>query len=485
MVIQYIKFKEGSVESIDYFHVGLNLLTSRGRNSVGKSTYCRLIFYALGYAVPSTEDIKFDKLYTEIGVVEGEEKFCIKRLKNELHVENKDSSFKKRYTLPNDHTAFLTFLFGVDNPEIAKNLLGLMYIDQEKGWTLLNRGKVIGNIRFSIDELVAALKGMDCEELFVKRNSIEEAIDKYESLVKMNSIKEEYYGDGDNLQVLTVPEDLRRRLASLELLIRELKNDILELDIIIKKDKDFFEYIESMNLYVRHGEELIRITKNNIENSSSTEYLQAQQGVLKAELNKLVKEKIEITGKLDYISETPNMFGENNVSLEKSINNALSTLNLDVERIKKNLQEKKDELNIINKKIQYRVRYYNEYVNEFYVLFNEYLKELRYTKRIKKDFLFTSDLKGRTGENIQKLIIAYKVAIIKVVEKAIGRRLVLVVDSPKAKELDDYNTSLIMKFIKEKLSENQVIIASIYDAKDLYVKFDKIIKFKKRAIENR
>lgn len=485
MIIQYIKLKEGAVESMDYFHVGLNLLTSRGRNSVGKSTYCRLLFYALGYAVPSTEDIKFEKLYTEIGVVAGGEEYRIKRIKNELRIENNDSSFKKRYTLPNDHTAFLTFVFGVDNPEIAKNMLGLMYIDQEKGWTLLNRGKVIGNIRFSIDELMAALEGVDCEELFVKRNSLLEAIDKYESLVKMNSIKEEYYGDGDNLQVLTVPDNLRRRLASLELLIRELRNDISELNIIIKKDKDFFEYIESMNLFVKHGEELIRITKDNIENSSCTEYLQAQQGILKAELNKLVKEKIEITGKLDYIYETPNMFGENNVSLEKSINNALSTLNLDVDSIKRSLQEKREELNKINKKIQNKMRYYNEYVNYFYELFYGYLEELKYNNSIKKDYIFTSNLKCRTGANFQKLIIAYKVAIIKVVEKAINRKLILVIDSPKAKELDEKNTSLIMNFIKEKLSKNQVIIASIHTEKELYVKFDKIIKFKKRAIENR
>lgn len=70
-------------------------------------------------------------------------------------------------------------------------------------------------------------------------------------------------------------------------------------------------------------------------------------------------------------------------------------------------------------------------------------------------------------------------------EKAINRKLILVIDSPKAKELDEKNTSLIMNFIKEKLSKNQVIIASIHTEKELYVKFDKIIKFKKRAIENR
>ena len=42
-----------------------------------------------------------------------------------------------------------------------------------------------------------------------------------------------------------------------------------------------------------------------------------------------------------------------------------------------------------------------------------------------------------------------------------------------------------MNFLKLKLNENQVIIFSIFDEKDLFIIFDNKIVFKNRAIENR
>lgn len=43
-----------------------------------------------------------------------------------------------------------------------------MYVDQDKGWTLLNRGTVIGKIKFSIEELLAGLNGIDIDDLIEK-----------------------------------------------------------------------------------------------------------------------------------------------------------------------------------------------------------------------------------------------------------------------------------------------------------------------------
>ena len=155
---------------------------------------------------------------------------------NILSIKSKDDSFSQEYNLPNEHTALLSFLFEINNPIISKNLLGLMYIDQEKGWTFLNRGKVIGGIRFSIDELISALKGTNCDDLFAKRNALEESVEKYQSLLKMNSIKEEYYENNNNLNLLSLSEDLRRRMASLQIAIQEIKKDINDIASVIKQD---------------------------------------------------------------------------------------------------------------------------------------------------------------------------------------------------------------------------------------------------------
>lgn len=487
MIIKYIKFKEVINESKDILSNRFNLITSKGINSVGKSTYCRLLFYALGYSIPPTENIKFEKIYSEIGVLVGEKEYIIKRERNILYVQNKDCSFKRQYFLPNDHIAFLSFLFNINNPMISRNLLGLMYIDQEKGWTLLNRGKVIGGIRFSIDELVAALQGVDCDELFAKRNTLEDTIDKYQSLLKMNSIKEEYYEDNDNLNILSGSEELNRRIAALQLSIKDIKNDLKEIDAIIKQDEDFFSYIESMNLSLRYGEKLIKITKDNIVNSCSTEFLRAQKSILESELYNLTNQKVMLSNKLASINEIPNLFGESAVSTEKSINKALSLLNLDVYNIQKSLDKAKSKLETINIEIRNKMRYCNEYVQKIYNLIERYSYELKIEKSITKniDFIFTNNLKCKTGANFQKLIIAYKVAIIKVVESVINEKLILVIDSPKAKELDDTNTSLIMNFLKDKLSENQVIVASIYKQEDLFIDFNRIIRIKNKAIEKR
>ena len=56
----------------------------------------------------------------------------------------------------------------------------------------------------------------------------------------------------------------------------------------------------------------------------------------------------------------------------------------------------------------------------------------------------------------------------------------MVIDSPKSKELDDKNTRLIMKLVKEELADNQVFIASIYE-----FECDNKIIINSRAIESR
>ena len=58
-------------------------------------------------------------------------------------------------------------------------------------------------------------------------------------------------------------------------------------------------------------------------------------------------------------------------------------------------------------------------------------------------------------------------------------------DSPKSKELDDKNTRLMMNFLKNNLTNNQIFVFTIFNEKDLFVEFDHIIKINSRAIENR
>lgn len=488
MILEKLIFEERPYVASDSFHSKFNLITSNDINSVGKSTYCRLIFYSLGYTIPSTEGINFDRVDTTAHIENNGQQFVVKRTGKFLSVESKDGAWSKTYTLPDEHISFISYIFGVDNLRIASNLLGLMYIDQEKGWTLLNRGKVIGNNRFSIDELVAALKNIDCEDLFKERETVENEIDKYQALLNMNSIKEEYYENNNNLEVVTLGEDIKKKIASIQLAIQNTKQSIDEINKVIKQDKTFFEYIEAMSLYVKTAEGLVKVTKDNIENSCNIEYLKAEKSLLMNQLSRLESDRAKLSREYEAVINGTNLFGENiTIDTEKKINAALSSINVDVQAINALLNQAKKERKGIKSQIRARIRQNNEYISQIYELFFDYARRLNVEKFIsnKIDYIFTDNLKGKTGALFQKLIIAYKVAALKVVEQAINTKLFLVIDSPKAKELDDKNTKQMMEFLQSELSDNQVIIASIFSQKDFFINFDKIITFNSKAIEPR
>lgn len=489
MIIKKIELFEGMDSSLDKFDDGFNLFTSKNENSVGKSTYCRLIFHSLGFPIPSTEEINFDKIVSIVQLVERNKTFIITRRNKDLLVEIEQEDFSKNYKLPEEHISFLSFLFGCENIRILKNLLGLMYIDQEKGWTLLNRGKVIGNYRFSIDELISGLKNIDCEELFNRREIIESQIEKYNSLININTIKEQYYKENNNLEITLLAHEIKKDIASVQLEIDSINNKLKEINSVINQDKTFFDYIESMNLYFKSQEGNIKITRDKIENSCNIEYLKAYKSILNNEIFKLEKNKTNLVNNYEKVAYgQQNIFNENiNVDVEKGLNNQLSSLNLDITSIKRLLEENKVELQAINIKIKNKIRQGNEYIRLIYDKFLSNAKDLGVEKSIsdKIDYIFTNDLKCRTGATFQKLIIAFKIAVLEVVEDVLETKLLFVVDSPKAKELDDKNTQLLMNFLKNQLSNNQVLIFTIYSEEDLHIKFNKKIIFENRAIEQR
>ena len=66
-----------------------------------------------------------------------------------------------------------------------------MYIDQDKGWSLLNRGTVIGKIKFSIEELLSGLNNIDISDLLDKRKNLKFNKDKYTALLNIQELSEQ------------------------------------------------------------------------------------------------------------------------------------------------------------------------------------------------------------------------------------------------------------------------------------------------------
>ena len=149
-----ITLKEGFLEKKVKFSGLVNMIYSQ-TNSSGKTTFMRSILYAAGYPIPGTKGIKFEDMEFWITVENAGKQFKIYRHASYLSID--DGETEQGYSLPTDFHEIQQILTGCTNIDVLDNLLGAFYMDQEKGWMLLNRGKVIGSIGFNIEALVRGL----------------------------------------------------------------------------------------------------------------------------------------------------------------------------------------------------------------------------------------------------------------------------------------------------------------------------------------
>ncbi len=80
-------------------------------------------------------------------------------------------------------------------------------MDQEKGWTLLNRGIVIGSIRFNIEELIRGLSGRDCSELIKKENRLLNERQKYNQMFSVALYRESIEEDAGSVAIDSYEEE--------------------------------------------------------------------------------------------------------------------------------------------------------------------------------------------------------------------------------------------------------------------------------------
>ena len=140
-------------------------------NSTGKTTLMRAILYTLGFNIPDTELIKFGNYEFTMKLQVNGKIFDIVR-KNNLMIVNTNE-----FDLPVDELTVRTILFGSTNQDLLNNILGTIYFDQDKGWTLLNRGTIIGINRFCIENFFRGLNNDDSLDTF-KLESELKAINK-------------------------------------------------------------------------------------------------------------------------------------------------------------------------------------------------------------------------------------------------------------------------------------------------------------------
>lgn len=132
--------------------------------------------------------------------------------------------------------------------------------------------------------------------------------------------------------------------------------------------------------------------------------------------------------------------------------------------IEKEIKRLEKALQSIRKEITDKTKANNSVVSSLYRNIVKYATELGVgnSETIAASYIFTSNLKELSGAVLHKTVFAFRLAYIIEIEKALGIKLPIILDSPSGKEVDQTNIQLMVDILKRDFADNQIIIASIF-----------------------
>lgn len=464
MIFRSIRIKEGMSERAIDFSRGVNLIHS-GKNSCGKTTLLRFMLYVLGYNIPSTKKIKFNRCEVEVQLqCETHNEVALLRYSDDF-VEATIGKSKQTFVLPAQLHELHKELFGTDNVDILNNLLGAFYVDQEKGWTLLNRGVVIGSIHFNIEELIRGLSGCDCSDLIKEETHLSHDIEKYRQMFSVAQYRETVEAESGSVAPESYSEKIDTELNQLMLRKKGLKSELSRIDRTLSDNNRFKKFVADMKLLVNGPNGvIIQVTEDNIVGlNDAIELLVAKRKLVSSELatveSKLGRVKQEQTNEAEQLE-----FFQSE-SLAEVFDKRIISIPMNPVAIKKELGKLEKRLKVVRNIISTMTRSNNSIVNALYGNVVRYATELGLgdSTTIAASYLFTSNLKELSGAVLHKTVFAFRLAYIIAIEKALKMRLPIILDSPSGKEVDQANIKLMMNILKRDFSDHQIVIASIFE----------------------
>ena len=481
MIIKSIEIKEGLSKREIKFSSLVNLIYSE-HNSKGKTTLLRFLLYAFGYSIPNTRNIKFEKCEVKMNIL------CDHLGEIELSRYNDDyiivaiNGVSSTYVLPDQLNELHSKLFRSNNPDILNNLLGVYYIDQEKGWTLLNRGTIIGSNHFNIEELVRGLSDCDCSKLINEKNRMINELKKYRQLFSIAKYKETAAQESESFIIDSYDKDTNVELDKLKLQQKRLKSELKRIDRTLSDNKRFRHFIDEMNIMISLPDGTpVQVTKDNIIGLNDIiDFLVTKRKMVASDLSS-ISDSILAIEKERFNEEQQLSFFESD-NLLKVFDKKVASLPIDIKAIKAEMDRLEKSIKNISNEVSRLTKDNNIIASSLFANMLKYASELGICEEdgISPSYLFTSNLKELTGAILHKTVFAFRLSYIIEVEKKLGIKLPIILDSPSGKEVDPENIKLMMNILKRDFTQNQIIIASIYQ-----YNFDNtnVIEIKNRLIE--
>lgn len=463
MIFQHIRIKEGMFERSFDFSKNVTLIHSE-LNSTGKTTLLRFLLYSIGYNVPSTRKIRFDRCEVEAKVyTEALGSINLSRTGNDCIIAT-INNVARTFVMPSQQSDLHKLLFGTENADILNNLLGAFYVDQEKGWTLLNRGVVIGSIHFNIEELIRGLSNRDCTDLIDEEIRLSRDLGKYRQMHSVAKYQETLSRESGTLVSDTYTETTDIELNQLLIQQSAKKKELSRIDRTISDNRHFKRFVAEIKLLVLLPDgSTLPVTEDNIVGlTDAMDYLITKRQLLASELK-------HISSQIDNLQrerrvESQQLTFYNSETLAEAFDRNISNVPINAVAISKEITRLEAALSSIRKQISDKTKVNNNIVTSMYAHVIKYAVELGIgdDESMAASYLFTSNLKELSGAVLHKTVFAFRLAYILEIEKALDIKLPIILDSPSGKEIDQQNIQLMVNILKRDFAENQIIIASIF-----------------------
>lgn len=470
MIFNSIHLEEAGIKRLIKFSDRNNLIHSIS-NSKGKTTLLRLLLYSIGYSIPNTKHIKFEecKIETEITLDNGE-LLTLNRIAKE-YITVKSKGRETTYILPSQENELHKIIYNAGNTDLINNILGTFYFDQEKGWTLLNRGVVIGSLRFNIEELIRGIANIDCSELIQLRETKKQDLLKYQQMFSVSKYQETL--DRETRNLASEPYNTLIDSNTRQLVIQQniLKKELHRIDKVLNDNRRFKNFIAEIGLLIQtSNNETIAVTEDNIVGLNDTiNFLIAKKKIIASQYNQINAEinKTKIAQKTE---EKQLSFFNNMETIASIFDEKIASIPINELAVQNKIEVIEKEVSDINSRIRDLTRGAHNVISSIFNNAKRYLTELGLDgASITNKYLFTSNLKELSGAILHKTVFAFRLAYLLEVEKYLKIKIPIILDSPSGKEVDPPNIQKMIEILNRDFSENQIIIASIfeYDLKNI------------------
>ncbi len=226
---------------------------------------------------------------------------------------------------------------------------------------------------------------------------------------------------------------------------------------------------------------IIPVTAENIVGLTDTiDYLIAKRKMISSDLQAVMRQLSNKQKEKD--EEAEQLAFYQSESLIEIFDKKIAAVPIDAKAVDKEIKRLESALKAIRKEISSKTKSNTKVIMSLYENMVKYASELGVgnSESIATSYLFTSNLKELSGAVLHKTVFAFRLAYIIEIEKFLNIKLPVILDSPSGKEVDQTNIQLMVNILKRDFSNNQIIIASIFQ-----YDFDSVnlIEIKNRLIE--